>query len=305
MKLPPESIEIFNREKVFHPRFVQVMKTVLHAYEMYQIGIAQGVVIIAPPGCGKSDLIDCCHNSIGELIEPQEDRNTFGSIKIEMRSGATRESVMKLVLKQLEIKTDGFNRTDLEDLYYTQLVGTGVALLAIDEAHHLLRIRNKQFNTSVAQLLKMTIEKAKVPVVLLGTEKLKPLLELDQELASRMTVAPKLVPMSCANEEEQQYFAKFLQTYLSNLPVKSIDITTKSNILRVELATGGSLRRLSYLVNRALLNVDDARSTTLKLEDYAIAYEASREAPIFNAKGNEINPFRAPIDQVVRALGRA
>ncbi|GGA77173.1 hypothetical protein GCM10011369_18780 [Neiella marina] len=304
MVISPQDIEAFLDTPIFHDRFVEVMKTVQSSYETSLIKRPVGVAVLAQTGAGKSYLMRCCTTAICDELKPQHDRNVFGPITITMKSGATRDYVIKQVLKCLNINTSGYANNDLEDLYYTQLKALEIPLLAIDEAHHLLRQHDNQFNIAVAQLIKNTMEIAKVPVAMIGTEKLRRLFDLDEELQSRTSIAPSLKPMSCATPAEKRYFEDFVRIYIQSMPVSSIDLTSHDRILRVELATGGNLRTLSYIVQRVLLNVSDPEKQ-VTLKDFAESYELVRKRPVFNKRGEPINPFLAELKTVKRALGYA
>ncbi|GGA77043.1 hypothetical protein GCM10011369_18680 [Neiella marina] len=110
--------------------------------------------------------------------------------------------------------------------------------------------------------------------------------------------------MSCATPAEKEYFENYVQIYTTSMPVRSVDLTSHDRIYRVELATGGNLRRLSSLAQQVLMDVEDEKKQ-ITLNDYADAYELIRERPIFNQRGDVVNPFTVDLGVVKRLLGYA
>lgn len=261
-------INAFLNSVVFHRNLKQCIQSVLNAVKAVDTD-PYGVCIFCEPGTGKTMLGDYCALKLNEASKVTRERKEIRAIKINLEEGALVTDVKRsIIYKITNVYPNGYTRQFLNNYLLKQLQVAGVKIIIIDEFHHLLR-GEKKIDQKVGQFVKSLISTYGVSVLLLGVPRAKKILELDRELFSRVVYGGVLNLLNCRTDESKAYFCEFLRVYSVNFPTPIIDLSTENIAYRMELATGGDLRRIRLLFQQVLLTVKDNEKVTLEHLDEA------------------------------------
>ncbi len=295
-----ETINEYLAEPIFHPKFTTALTHISRAYASFGRNPAC-CYITGPSGVGKTMLAKTAEQIILNKIELNSDSNVNAEIipvvRVTLQDGALPDDVRRDILDALNVDALSHSRRNLRILLEKQLKVCGVKLIIFDEFQHLVRKFDKDVNRNACNFIKNLIDTTGIPVVLLGTPTGKKLFELYDELRTRFICAGELEQMSCEDLKSSETFRRYLSDLMQRFPLKSIDLSSENNLLRVMLATGGNLRALEFLLSEALA-AHSNRANELKLNDYQEVYNFTRRQELISNRGRVIRPFSDSIESV-------
>ncbi|MFY8275003.1 ATP-binding protein [Pseudoalteromonas sp. SSDWG2] len=297
-----DRINSFLDNLIIHPKFKQCLESTLNCVNAVTTG-PYGICIFCQPGTGKTKLGDYLTLQLNKSCIQTRECKQIKAIKIDLEEGALATDVKRSIIYQITGDyPSGYTKQVLNNYLKQQLKVANVKIIIIDEFHHLLR-GEKRIDQKVGQFIKSLIDKYNVAVLLLGIPRAQKILELDTELNSRVIQGGMLELFNCKNDNSRAYFQKFLREYSAKCPVPIIDLSTDNMAYRMELATGGDLRRIRQLFQHMLLHIDEGEEITIAHLDVAHR-QLNKANGNYDSNNQVIWPFSSEVtlQQVKQAL---
>lgn len=261
--------EEVNMLTVMHTQFKKAFDGICRIAETSQrSGIPFGGAVTAPPGAGKSHLIQNIerkYRQSGGLLSPKN-----AVLVISAAATSTSGSIIDRMLQQLG-HPPGIRTVRLQDarlsILIKGIIDRKVSLIIIDEFQHICRGKRSASANEITDLLKEIIDKTKVPLIVLGTDELGDLNSLDSQFTSRLP-ARFHIPEFARNEDWKGFLLAFEKT------CTKFDLSIMSTIdAKLHKATSGSPRALKFLVVSAIRNAMERSLGKVDLQSFCDAYD--------------------------------
>lgn len=209
----------------------------------------EGLLIVSPTGNGKTTMtfkfIDKYAPSIGNIVYVETpERTTLKEFYVE-------------ILNTLGYPAKSTRSTgDLRRKILTGLRNQNVKMLFFDEIHHLLDSR-RDHKKDILNGLKSLNNKAQIPIVLIGIETAKEILDLDKQVADRYPALE--IPLWEIDSDE---YYNLLATFEALLPLKKPSNLHSTKIAnRIHILSKGRIGRIATIIRkcgiRAIRNGDE------------------------------------------------
>ena len=259
----------FGESIVEYPAFQQAYETLTHFYENTSKK-PRAVLLVAPPGAGKTFLADLFVKD-----HPPEDSDEMTRVPVvyvEVPPENTLTGLLGDILKTIgDPLPDSCKIRQRRDRIIKQFKQQNIRLLIIDECQDLEPKSGGDAKSKNIRFLKYIMNATKVPVILTGTLEAKSLLSADAQLRGRIKEVVELSYFNCLNQDNALDFADYLDGVLQSYPRKvegfsftqvdaEGDLKLKDNInnlIRLNLATDGCQRLIHDLLERLLRFTDD------------------------------------------------
>ena len=258
------------------------------------------MLVTGETGTGKSEFIKQYKNHFPSREE--EERTKIPVLVSLIPKAKHPKPVVSQLLRDLGDPLDG-NGGDsiaLTHRLITLLRGTGVELIILDEFQHLIETKSNQVVYDIADLIKILVSKAKIPVVLFGLPWSSHILTVNSQLERRFRLQHKLINYTLDTFND---FQKFLGKVQEKLPIKpEMDLRLHENAFRFFAASEGNVANLMNCIIRpaAIDAIDDASITDLKENKVLITNKKFAMALKHHSQvRNELNPFLIDINEVV------
>ena len=260
-------ISEINGTIVMHPRFNKAYKGILDIIIASEFSdIPFGATVIAPSGCGKTALRLCIERAIPSSTLLQDDVRS-ASVKAEANS--TVGHLICNLMKQLGYPTTIRASTLYEQssLIAAALRERGVRVIFFDEFQHICRGKRTLSAAAITDWIKQIADEAGVVIVLLGTRELKPLSEINDQLASRVPAHFELREF----DRNEEWIGTLKQLAES---VKSFDFSPIHTQFHKQLhiATKGIMRSLKQILIASAIAAVTAGKTSIDGTSLAIGY---------------------------------
>jgi len=221
--LPPaERYEYFERVRISHPKLSVAMREIEHL--LYPTPGANLVLLVGPPGVGKSMLIDLLHE--GVLAQhKQEMFNDPGFLPITvLKAGSSGDKAfswknfygeyLRSAGGPLQSTIGGLRVSVEQTLFYRR---TGI--FVIDEAVHMLRGASRTTALGHVDALKSLASMVGVTIILVGSYDLAEILAMSGQIARRSTLVhfPRYLQQP---GKEGDAFQLALKGMLASFPVE-------------------------------------------------------------------------------------
>jgi len=283
---PSPQVVLDHWNRVFHPRWLACLEAMLEAHESRHSPYPYLLRIVGPTGVGKSELIE----ELIRLFPPQEDE--FGPririLRVEIPALTTPKTLLIQLLCALGDETPTYGTAGvMEHRVLTLLKSARVELLAVDEVHHFVVSGGKVSVNEVSDMFKGLLNKARLPVVLIGARSSRLLFSVNSQLRSRARPILDLPPFRWDNPADR---GSFLAVFKRQMPFgfDNDDALLTAEIgLRLWCATGGVSRQMRALGME--LKKLSAAHKRLDLEVLSKAFKRS----IWGECNDDSNPFHA------------
>lgn len=252
-----------------------------------QTGHPGGLLITGLSGSGKSTVKQ-------EYREryPVRDMGEVSHIRVltvDTPAGPTVKNLAEAILVALEdpLGYRGTTEQKTQRIYHFLKI-CKVELIIIDEFQHFIQHGGRSQTLLVSDWLKNLINKAAVPVVLIGLPECEHVLKLNVQLARRFSARHKLKSFGFYSEDEQREFRAVLSAVADSLPVRTVRLDEPKMAQRMFFATYGLIDFVCKITDAAFQIALEEGATYLDERIYAAAFEEEvwRDAPV------SLNPFR-------------
>jgi hypothetical protein len=261
-----------DRVLVNHPDFKESLKACDRVFQLgRELAIQQGMVVVGPPGVGKSALIRYFRSSLPRSSLYEEG---VGVLAVRLRAHPTAGQLIGALLRQVKYPFPQVSTHTLaikRDVLLEALKHKGVRLLFIDEGHHLksqTKVRNRNSDGStVTDVLTEFMDEVPIAVAIAGTDTLLDLGDIDPHLESRITARFQLRNFSCG-----AHWYGFLRSFRRHCKFDLPVLEDKAEADRLHKATGGNMRAFKRLITEAVLVAFDEHHPTVATEHLKVAY---------------------------------
>jgi len=274
-----------------HPGYVMAMQKIEQIHLRSRLaGVAGGLLITGHTGSGKSTI----KRQYAERY-PREETTDRTLVRVLVVDTPSRPTVRNLVAALLAALGDPASQrgTTEEKTYrlYKLIEGCGVELLIIDEFQHFLDRGQLSEATTMTDWLKNFINRANIPVVLMGLPRSAYVLELNEQLRRRFSSRYSLEAFAFANSEDIIQFRALLNAIQHQLPIPTFALSDYPSAKRFYVATQGLMDYLAKLIDGAIQIAVVRNLKTLELRTFAEAFIETvwRDCP------KDLNPFNSDI----------
>jgi DNA transposition AAA+ family ATPase len=275
-----------------HPGYLEAMQKIELLHQRSSLaGVAGGLLITGHTGSGKSTI----KTQYAERY-PRKETNVRTHIRVLIVDTPSSPTVRSLVAAMLTALGDPASQKgtaeEKTERLYKLLKGCGVELLIIDEFQHFLDRGKFSEACTVTDWLKNLLNRANIPVVLIGLPRSAYVLELNEQLRRRFSSRYSLEPFAFSQVDDIQQFRAVLNAIQQQLPIRSSVLSEYEIAQRFHIATYGLMDYLAKLIDGAIQIAATRQLQILDLRTYAEAFAESvwRNCP------SELNPFS---DQVM------
>lgn len=253
-------------------------------------------------GTGKTTL--CNHLLAQHRIQTQEEpegiRRVIPAFYQAVPGVATIKDLAQKLLIRLQVTDLSGNRTQLTERLVQNLKTCQTRFYILDEFQHLVDPKKEKTHATVRNWVKDLMNESKVPIILVGTEDLLPLLEGDEQIERRFRRRCSLTEFSLNNDylKVLVFFVKRLKDHCSLQP--SAELKTSQFGQRMYAATAGNMCATKDLFVEAADLALRGKSAEISGEHFKQAFERIQIARALVPEG--LNPFTMTEDSL--ALSR-
>lgn len=213
---------------------------------------------------------------------------------------ATIKDLAQKLLIRLQVTDLSGNRTQLTERLVQNLKTCQTRFYILDEFQHLVDPKKEKTHATVRNWVKDLMNESKVPIILVGTEDLLPLLEGDEQIERRFRRRCSLTEFSLNNDylKVLVFFVKRLKDHCSLQP--SAELKTPQFGQRMYAATAGNMCATKDLFVEAADLALRGKSAEISGVHFKQAFERIQIARALVPEG--LNPFTMTEDSL--ALSR-
>jgi len=256
--------KIVDKIYAIYPGFASAVAAMDRIFQLApEMNMAQGMLLSGPTGTGKSTVFEYFRNSLppSSLFAPG-----FGAVSIRCTRRHTTGQLISALLRHYKYPFSSGSGKQLyarRPVVFDAIREKKTRLLFLDEAGGLLTPKSKKVvddgETDITEFLRELIDECRIGVVLATKMGVEALDEIDDALASRISVRQSLSPFK-ANVEwlgMMNAFIKQCNTYDLAL------IAQPAIAMKLHASTGGNLRGFKRLLAEAILIAVDAKKIVL------------------------------------------
>lgn len=241
------NMEFINQKKaeisrlvIQHPDFERAMNQLRGAY-LYnvQTGIPQNELLLGGSGTGKSTIKESLVKEFGP--ETRDDRIIIPVLTVDVPANPTIKNVAETILIKLgDPKFEKGSEASKTKRITNLVQKLGVKMIIFDEMQHFIDQGNRRTPIQVSDWLKTIINDAKVSTVLMGLNRTKILLEVNEQLRRRFSNQIVLKPFGLRTPAGLESFVGVLKQIDRSLGLpKSLSFNDDAIIKSIHFATNG------------------------------------------------------------------
>lgn len=315
---PTKSQPTFCLENRFqqHPRALHVGRSLVHHTTALTPGTARIATLIGPSATGKTTLLREVSAVVASRVpstdDPTERRHPVLTITSQPDQSIKGLQLAMLAEMGFAVQNTREGTDKLTRRCTAMIHQCGVQVVMIDEAQELTSSLARRGVASVADWLKQLFDATGIPFVLCGIGKLNHLLQVDDQLVSRMARPLYLLPYYCVDQRDQQAYELLINDSLQELSKHySLSLDLPSDIWKVfALHSGGRVgRAISWLrqVEKTLVLKSPQRIDLALLRKTLPATDASNQitgfAPTLDPKSISASQLHASYMQALLQAG--
>ena len=277
-----------------------------------------GIVVIGSGGVGKTVLVEKVAEELCKENVELEDRTLMPILSITAPSSGRENALHTLMLNKLgHLNSKSIKPSDRARVIDHLLIELGVKLIIVDEVHDSLPETVRGKVKPAFSYLKQLMDRTKIPIILIGTEKAENIYAMGAEIGTRFRTRIKLLPFGFGNKDAEWLpFAEIASKLATLLPLKkplsflcfekdecnnyqfSTKLNDKKLLIRLYFATQGLHRNLKdFFMN---INADLIDNPNLKITlDYLSNVYENMEYMNESISGN---PFTMDVETMERQM---
>ena len=288
-----------------HERFENAVLEIGRTHAMHGTEGA-GMLLMGMPGLGKTSILASYikHHLRGRRDLENEEGSKEPIIHLSVPPNPTLKSMLQEII--LASGYEGSIKGSISDLKMELnelIVQRGVEMLVVDEFQHFLREQAASNTRGVVNQIKLLMDKHKLAVIMAGTPEgyrsIAKFEELYQRFAHRQV---RLKPFRIDSPEELRIYGNYVNactTFLRKQGVEIIQLANDEMLFRLQLATRGIPRLITFLLRMAIEETENGQRITKS--DLSRAFAKSS----LNPELESFDPFNAPIEKVAERVTRA
>ena len=287
----------FSGSLIEHREFRKCLYKLQTVHRTYSTS-PRGLMILGEPGVGKSELSQVYKKRHSKPSTDERNINTV--LIVEMPPSCSIDWFYTKILTALGDPSANSGRIPAKELKVIQLfIAQEVEMLIIDEIHNLLpdNLTGGQAR-KMANIIKTLMNVTKVPIILLGEERAKGLIQIERAFESRFKKVVYLKNMGYSGVEERQYFKGFLASVSLKLEVPCVTLDNDDFAIRMYAASAGNVREIMHMVTEAISSRMKGEAS-ITLETFAFVFEEISSNPL----RLKYNPFVVKVQNLYRQLG--
>lgn len=297
----PLAIRLRHLKKVFvaHPRAAAVIAAINQRKTIRQAGgHPRGFMVIAPPGGGKTRLIEflsdlCPPQIVQELLDPLDedsmaDRTFHEMVKFTIPNPCKAAAVANSILAGLQHPDcRGIDFAKQATLVKKQLILAETNILLVDNVQAIPELRGPKGTSSIGRLFVELIDECNLVVIFLGTELAEIVISANDQLRKRVPATLSLGGYDVSTREGLASAMRLLDMLDDEMP-----LSEKSGLGAGQLGRGlacaadGKVGSMVDLITASLLYTCADGRECLTLEDARAGYKSH-----FLDYSSTIDPF--------------
>jgi hypothetical protein len=263
-----------------HPEFDNALALLQESIDLtLERGEQSGVVLTGVSGTGKTTV---CNTLISMYPAPQlrESANGVNSIiptlYCRVPADTTLKHLVSEMLGKLGSTKNAEHRPILEHRLLARLRECQTELVFFDELQNLLEKGQEATRGKVCDWINWFCNEFDKPVVLVGLPTCASIVENNEQLSLRYPFRAELHPLPCSINSSRSVLRTTLSTLISEIVswnyFDSVPcLTDKKLEMAFFVATGGNMRAMRFLLQRALKISVKRPDRTLLVSDFSIA----------------------------------
>jgi hypothetical protein len=299
----------------FQHKLVKAVETAL--YEIDRGGNSQGILLIGPPGSGKTHGLDEVARGYPPSIDGDQPKVTCCRSLIPANAGAG--ATAGAAIGRLGKPDAGSSITVLEPQLTAAMIAREVRILMFEEVHNALLAGSPNLRGQLPRLLKNIWNQPppnassswakpepgrgdmRIVIVLSGTRELEPVFERDQELASRFLCVIRAQLPAFSPPESFRDFRYVLRSLANRFGISELVPASDDSIAaRCLFGCEFHYRKLEYLLQRVATLAKTSVEPVSPIELLSIASEQ-----VGGLKAATRNPFRWSEDELAEHVANA
>ena len=290
--------ETLRKTLIEHPVFCEIVREIARIHARGRdLGVAEGLLLVAQTGAGKSTLLDWYRRRFPREVVDGVHRIPVVTVVTPEAPGvkSLAEAVLHALRDPAASKGTAPEKT-ARILHFFKLCH--VELLMIDEFQHFYDGRRGSECARVSDWLKNLISESEVPVVLAGLPRSIAVINRNPQLRRRFGTPLYMRPFDIGTPTREKEFRSVLKAVWENVRVPCIELHNVNIARRFYFATSGLMDYVIKIIEEAVTRGQYDRKVGISLE----TLEAAFRSAVWQLAPAHLNPFSAK--PVLRRLGQ-
>jgi len=265
-------------------------------------GEARCALLSGPARCGKTTVAQVIEAEVkarfrsnvadGCKTDAGGDRVGPRTLFVQTPSKANEGSLAETILLAAGDPVGGRGTRAQKTMRVAKLLSDlRVELLVLDEFHHLVTSKNEEVAFEAAEWVKTLLNVGVCPILLVGIERARVVLDTNPQLQGRCWSRPVLSPFGWSSAQEQGSFRKLLNGFGNLLKMPMAQPLDSPEVAEaMHRATGGAIGDVALLLEKVLAVAAARNQSRITLDLLADAYDDWIGEK--GVKSRQPNPFR-------------
>lgn len=230
---------------VSYPKANEYIKELERACRQKRSIRMRGAMLIGPTAIGKTSLIQ---EFMDRHRDPTDNARRWEFLYVEAPEKPSIKALYMEILSRCNIYAKWGTAEQLKQRVIQTLKDLNVKMLFIDEIHNLLTAQSERIKTQCRNALKGLSNRLQIPIILVGTDEAKEVIEGDPQVKNRYPIF-EMTPWE--NDED---FESLLYTLESRMPLRKASNIFISPILdKIHEISEGILGNIAIIVKESAI----------------------------------------------------